>query len=112
MLPVTERTLRVFVHVAAATVWYGVLIVTGVVNLLAVNLSNRSSEYIATLAVKLVAVALSGIFAAAHAIYGGRRVARATAPEVVRRRRAISGILGAGSALSAAAALFLGVLLA
>jgi putative copper export protein len=102
MLPVGLGTLRLFLHVLAATVWVGgqltlaglvpglralgpdaprtvarrfnriawpafaVLFVTGVWNLTATHVGDRSAEWIATLMAKLVVVALSGISAALH----------------------------------------------
>src|SRR5690606_25900905 len=97
MLSVHEATIRLFVHVAAATVWvggrvvlagllpalrrlgpettravarqferlawpaYAVLVVTGIWNLVEVDVADTTTEYQVTVAVKLVFVALSGI---------------------------------------------------
>lgn len=133
MLPVDWTTVRLFLHVLAATVWVGgqltlaglvptlrqlgpdaprrvarrfnriawmafaVLVVTGVWNLLAIDVGSRTTAYHVTLGLKLVVVAASGIGAAFHA--------------GARSRTA----LAAWGALSLAAALgatFLGVLLA
>jgi putative copper export protein len=96
-------TVRLFLHVLAATVWVGgqlvlgalvptlraagpdvprlaarrfaliawpafaVLVVTGIWNLLEVDVTDRSTEYQVTLAVKLLVVAVSGVSAALHA---------------------------------------------
>ena len=131
MLPVSIHTVRVFLHVLAATVWvggqltlaglvpglrslgedaprtvarrfnriawpaYGVLVVTGVWNIVAVD-ATGSTEYAVTLFVKLVVVALSGISAWLHA--------------VSRSRRGLA-VWGAVTGASALAALFLGVVL-
>jgi putative copper export protein len=134
MLPVGWDTVRLFLHVLAATVWVGgqlilaalvpalrrfgadvvgaaarrfnqvawvafaVLIVTGIWNIAAVSPQiSHSASYRTTLIVKLVAVAVSGLAAFLH-------VRARTA-----RGRAVYGAL---TAVSALAALFLGVLLA
>ena len=132
MLAVSWDTIRLFLHVLAATVWVGgqltlaalvpvlrhlgaevpraaarrynqvawpafaVLILTGVWNVIAVR-SQISGGYQATLVVKLIVVAISGVSAALHA-----------------RARSTPGlaVFGALTGLSALAALFLGVLLA
>jgi putative copper export protein len=130
VLPVHDYTIRLFLHVLAATIWVGgqltlagllpamrklgpettraiarqfdrvawpafaVLVITGVWNVLEVDVTSASIEYQITLAVKLVLVALSGLGAAAH---------RASASKVVL---AVGGAL---AALGAIGALFLGV---
>ena len=77
---------------------FGVLIVTGIWNIVAVRSQiSSSASYRTTLIVKLAVVVISGIAAALH----------------VRSRTARSrAIFGALTGLSALAALFLGVLLA
>ena len=134
MLAVSWDTVRLFLHVLAATVWvggqlvlaalvpalrrfgtdvagtaarrfnqvawiaFGVLIVTGIWNIMAVRSQvSQTGGYRTTLIVKLVVVAVSGIAAALH-------IRSRTA-----RDRAIYGAL---TAITALAALFLGVLLA
>jgi len=134
MLAVSWDTVRLFLHVLAATVWvggqlvlaalvpvlrrfghealgaaarrfnqiawtaFGVLIVTGIWNIVAVRAQiSHSASYRTTLIVKLAVVAASGVAAALH-------IRSRTAPG-----RAIFGAL---TAISALAALFLGVLLA
>lgn len=134
MLAVSGDTVRLFLHVLAATVWVGgqltlaalvpvlrrfgaevpraaarrfnqvawtafaVLVVTGIWNITAVSAQiSHSSSYRTTLIVKLVVVAISGVTAALHTR------ARGTTSRAV---------FGALTALSALAALFLGVLLA
>jgi putative copper export protein len=130
MLPVTAGTVRLFVHVIAATIWVGgqftlaglvptvrqfgedapakvarafnriawpafaVLVLTGVWNVLEVDVGDRTTEYQVTLFVKLIVVAVSGISAALHI--------RATS-------KAGLAVGGALSALSALAAVFLGL---
>jgi putative copper export protein len=132
MLPVSWDTIRLFLHVLAATVWvggqitlaglvpvlrrlgadipraaarrfnviawpaFGVLVITGIWNIAAVH-SQVHGSYETTLVVKLVVVVISGVTAALHA-----------------RARSTAGlaVFGALTALSALAALFLGVLLA
>jgi len=134
VLAVSWDTVRLFLHVLAATVWvggqlvlaalvpvlrrfgadalgaaarrfnqvawtaFGVLIITGIWNIVAVRSQiSDSASYRTTLIVKLVVVAISGITAALH----------------IRSRTARSrAIFGALTGLSALAALFLGVLLA
>jgi putative copper export protein len=135
MLAVSWDTVRLFLHVLAATIWVGgqlvlaalvpalrtfgaevpraaaarfnqvawaafaVLIATGVWNIIAVRGEDVSHDpgYQATLVVKLVVVAISGITAALHA-----------------RSRSKTGlaVFGALTGISALAALFIGVLLA
>ena len=131
MLPVSLDTVRLFLHVLAATVWvggqlvlaalvpalraagtdvprtaarafnriawpaFGVLVVTGIWNIVAVG--DRGAEYRTTLMVKLVVVAASGVTAFLHA--------RAT----TRRGMAVFGAL---TGLTALGALLLGVILA
>lgn len=133
MLPVTATTVRLFLHVLAATVWVGgqvtlaglvpglralgedaprtvarrfnriawpafaVLVVTGIWNVVAVDVADTTIEYQITLFVKLVVVAASGISAAAH---------------VGAQSRQALAFWGALSGLTALAALFLGVMLA
>ena len=132
MLAVSWDTVRLFLHVLAATIWvggqltlaalvpvlrrfgadapgaaarrfnqvawtaFGVLIVTGIWNIVAVR-SQISGSYRTTLIVKLAVVVVSGVTAALH----------------IRSRTARSrAVFGALTGLSAMAALFLGVLLA
>ena len=131
MLPVGWPTVRLFLHVLAATVWvggqltlaglvpglraispdaprtvarrfnaiawpaYGVLVATGIWNILALKPS-WSSEYGTTLLVKLVVVGVSGVTAFLHA--------RA-------KTKPALAVFGALTGISALAALFLGVLL-
>jgi hypothetical protein len=81
-----------------AWVAFGVLIITGIWNIVAVSPQiSHSASYRTTLIVKLVVVAISGLAAACHI-----------------RARTVRGraVFGALAAISALAALFLGVLLA
>ena len=132
MLPVHLETLRLFLHVLAATVWvggqltlaalvpalraagadipglaarrfnvvawpaFGVLIATGVWNVIAER-DNVHGRYETTLIVKLVLVAISGLSAWLHT-----------------RSRTTAGlaVFGSITALSALAALLLGIVLA
>jgi putative copper export protein len=132
VLAVSWDTIRLFLHVLAATVWvggqltlaalvpalrrlgadipraaarkfnqvawpaFGVLVLTGIWNVIAVR-SEVSGSYETTLIVKLVVVAVSGVTAALHA-----------------RAKSTAGlaVFGALTGISALAALFLGVLLA
>ena len=131
MLPVSTATVRLFLHVLAATVWvggqltlaglvpglrglspdapravaqrfnriawpaFGVLVITGVWNILEVD-PDWSSRYGTTLIVKLAVVGVSGATAFLHAR---------------SRSRAGLAVFGALTGLSAIAALFLGILL-
>jgi putative copper export protein len=132
MLSVNWDTIRLFLHVLAATIWvggqitlaalvptlrrlgaeipraaarrfnqvawpaFGVLVITGVWNIVAVR-SQINGSYETTLIVKLVVVAISGVTAALHA----------------RARSTVwIAVFGALTAVSALAALFLGILLA
>ena len=132
MLSVSWDTIRLFLHVLAATIWvggqitlaalvpvlrqvgvgvpraaarrfnqvawpaFGVLVITGIWNMIAVR-SQISGSYEVTLVVKLIVVLISGVTAALHA-----------------RARSTAGlaIFGALTGVSALAALFLGILLA
>lgn len=132
MLPITSTTVRLFLHVVAATVWvggqltlaglvptlraidptapravarqfnriawpaFGVLLLTGVWNLVEVKVGAASTAYQATLFAKLCIVALSGIAAFLH---------------TQARTRAGLAIWGAIGGLATIVALFLGVLL-
>jgi len=134
MLPVSWDTVRLFLHVLAATIWvggqltlavlvpvlrrfgadapgaaarrfnqvawaaFGVLVLTGIWNIVAVRSQiSGSASYRTTLIVKLAVVVVSGVAAALH----------------IRSRTARSrAVFGALTGLSALAALFLGVLLA
>ncbi len=76
---------------------FGVLIVTGIWNLQAVDIADQSAEYQRTVAVKLVVVAISGLAAFVHL--------RVSIP----RARAVSGAV---TLIAALLALFLGVVIA
>jgi putative copper export protein len=76
---------------------YGVLVVTGIWNLLEVEVGDQSDAYLVTLAVKVLVVLVSGAAAAAHAL---------------SRSRAVLAAGGALAGVSALAAVFLGVQLA
>jgi putative copper export protein len=72
---------------------FALLLVTGVWNLFDVNVGDQDSEYLVTLFVKLVFVALSGLCAAGHIVSSGAK----------------AGVLAAGGLLFALAATFVGV---
>ncbi len=129
MLPVSWATVRVFVHVLAATVWvggqltlaglvpglralgpdaprtvarrfnriawpaFGVLVATGIWNVLAID-PEWDSDYGRTVMVKVLVVTASGISALFHA---------------QARGRGALAVFGAASGLTALGALFLGV---
>jgi putative copper export protein len=133
VLPVHWDTIRLFLHVTAATIWVGgqltlaglapglrasspdapraaarrfnliawpayfVLVMTGIWNVFAIDDLDVTSAYGRTLMVKVVVAVLSGVAAFLHSI---------------SRSRTGLAVWGALSALSAVAALFLGVLLA
>lgn len=132
MLPITATTVRLFLHVIAATVWvggqltlaglvpslralgpdapkavarrfnriawpaFGVLVLTGVWNLVEVDLGDASTAYQVTIFVKLCVVAVSGIGAFLHT--------QATSKQGL-------AIWGAIGGLATILSLFLGVLL-
>lgn len=75
---------------------FAVLVLTGVWNLLEVDLGEASDEYLVTLFAKLAAVAVTGLGAALH---------------VLGRGKAALAVGGALSSLGAVAALLLGVVL-
>lgn len=133
MLPVSVDTVRLFLHVLAATVWvggqvtlaglvpglrslspdapravarrfgriawpaYGLLLLTGVWNLLEVDLGDRDSAYLTTLLVKLLLVGLAGVAAAVHG---------------TTRSRPLLAVGGAAAMVCSLAAVLLGVQLA
>ncbi len=136
MLPVTSTSVRLFLHVLAATVWvggqialagavpvvrriggietaravarrfqllawpaFGILVVTGVWNLVAEKVGNQSSAYLSTLLVKLLLVGVSGIGALGHVL-------------LTRSRPALGGMLAGLGLLAAIGAVFFGVSLA
>ena len=135
MLPAGASTVRLFLHVLAATIWVGgqirlvvvvpalrraggpdltraagrrfqlvawpafaLLLGTGVWNLSAAHVAEQSSEYLATLFVKLALVAVSGAGALAHTLFA-------------RQRPMIGGIAAGIGLLGALGALFLGIML-
>jgi putative copper export protein len=75
---------------------FGLLVATGIWNLVEVDIGDTSTEYQVTVFVKLVVVAVSGVSAFLH---------------TQARNRAMLAVMGALTGLSALAALFLGVLL-
>ncbi len=87
---------------------YGIAWASGLWNLFEVNIVKQSSEYQVTTAVKLGAVMLSGVVAFIH-LNVGRGVRTATSEVDRARARRRSAILGVSSAVSALAALLLGV---
>ena len=103
LVPVLRRlgpdVLRPVARQLTRLLWIGfaVLIITGIWNVIAVNLAQQSSGYRATLIVKLAVVALSGVAAFVHM--------RVTGPRA-------KAIWGATSGTTAVVALLLGVVLA
>jgi putative copper export protein len=132
VLSPTAATVRLFLHVIAATVWvggqltlaglvpglralspdapkavarrfnriawpaYGVLVATGIWNVVAIDIADTTTAYQVTLLVKLLLVALSGVAAFVHSTTADRRVL------------AIGGAVGGVATLGA---LFLAVLM-
>lgn len=132
MLPIHWDTVRLFLHVGAATIWVGgqltlaglvpglraispdaprtmarrfnliawpayfVLVMTGIWNVFAISDLDITTAYGKTLMVKIVVAVFSGLAAFLHS---------------VSRSKTGLAVWGALSALSAVAALFLGVLL-
>jgi uncharacterized membrane protein len=77
---------------------FALLLGTGVWNLFAVKVGDASGQYLTTLFVKLLVVALSGAAAALHIVFA-------------RRRPALGGAMAAVALLAALGATFLGLLL-
>jgi putative copper export protein len=75
---------------------FALMIVTGVWNLFAVEVGDRSGQYLTTLLVKLLLVGVSGACAFAHIL-------------VARRRPALGGTLAGLALLAALGATFFGV---
>lgn len=75
---------------------FAVLVITGVWNLFAVRIGDLGTDYMVTLALKLIAVTISGVAAAAH---------------IVAKSRLALAIGGALSGIGAVAALFFGIVL-
>jgi hypothetical protein len=75
---------------------FGLLLVTGVWNLFEVHAADQSSEYLATLFVKLILVGISGACALGHIF-------------VTRRSPALGGALAGLALLAALGATFFGV---
>jgi putative copper export protein len=105
VLPVARR------FQAIAWPAFALLLGTGVWNLARLGVSGQSSEWIATLALKLGLVALSGIGAAAHAFLTGPMVSAAPDERARRRRRALSGATAGVGLLAALGAAFVGTML-
>jgi putative copper export protein len=132
MLSPTGESIRLFLHVLAASVWVGgqitiggivpairrthpqvtkalaqafsrvawpafaLTVVTGMWSLMAVDITNTSSAYQATLLLKIAVAIASGVFAVVHS---------------VGKSKAAIAIGGALGALAAVGAMFLGVVL-
>jgi hypothetical protein len=77
---------------------FALLVVTGIWNLFAVDVTDRSSEYLTTLFVKLVLVGVSGAAALGHIM-------------ITRRNPKLGGALAGVALLAALGATFVGVLL-
>lgn len=92
----TRAVARRFQYIAWPA--FALLIVTGVWNLMAIHVGDQSSSYDATLFVKLVLVAISGLCAFGHTL-------------LARQRPALGGMLAGLALLAALAATFVGVLL-
>ena len=126
MLPITETTVRLFLHVTAAAIWVG-----GQVALAAFVpvLRKTSPESLVPVARRfqqvawpafavligtgvwnlLALVALSGLSAAGHSLVAGPAVQRATNDRELARARALSGITGAGGLVFGLGAVLLGI---
>lgn len=147
MLPISDDTIRVSLHIFGAAGWVGgqfvlagvvpvlrrdapgalsqvarrfqllawpffaLLLATGIWNALVVDFEHATDEWIATFAIKMWLVLLSGFGAAAHALFAGPRAQRAVDERSARRARALSGALAGVGLLAAIGALLLGVLL-
>ena len=95
---VSEDAPRAVARRFAWVAWpaFGLLVVTGLWNLVAIDVTETTTRYQVTLAVKLVVVALSGVSAAAHSGVSSR---------------AALAVWGAVSGATALGALWLGVML-
>ena len=91
----TKQVARAFGRIAWPA--YAVLVITGVWNLLEVRVGDRTTEYHATLALKLLVVAASGVSAGIHS---------------TTRTRTVLAVTGALTAVTALGAVLLGVQLA
>lgn len=116
LVPVLRRTAERPVIVAVARqfqriAWpaFAVLLVTGVWNLLEVNVADQRGAYLGSVFVKLVLVAGSGVGAAAHALATGPSVSAETDEAQRRRKQAISGMTAGLGLLFALAAAFVGI---
>lgn len=146
MLPVTGETLRLTLHVLAATVWvggqiallsvvpaarsagretasalarrfgavawpaYGLLLATGIWNILDVDLDQATAAYQATFATKMTLVTVSGVGALVHSLVGAH-VRGIDDERRVRRLQAVSGAFAGVGLLAGIAAVLLGVML-
>lgn len=112
--PAGPDTVRAVARAFQRLAWpaFAVLLASGVWNLVAIDATARSRAWWATLLVKLVLVAASGVAAAIHVLVLGPRVRTATDGEARRRAAIGSGACEAVSLLAALGAMLLGVVLA
>ncbi len=89
---------------------FAVLVVTGIWNLGEVSIGNQSSQYIVTLFIKLLCVAVSGIGAGIHALVLGPNAALGPA-ERAHRSKMLSGIAAGVGLIFGIGAALLGVML-
>lgn len=87
---------------------FALLLATGVWNLVEIRVADQDGDYLASVFVKLVFVALSGAGAATHALLTGPAVATARSDAEQRKRRALSGATAGLGLLFALAATFVG----
>ena len=90
---------------------YGLLLATGIWNLLEIHVGSLEGRYYTTLLAKLGLVALSGVAAAWHALLTAPKVTAAETEGEARRRKVMSAATGASSLLFALGAAFFGILL-
>jgi putative copper export protein len=102
VVPVVRRaagvdTVRLVARRFQMVAWpaFALLFVTGIWNLFAVHVDDQDREYLVTLFVKLVFVALSGLCAAGHIL--------------VKGKPAVTGALAGGALLFALGATFTGI---
>jgi putative copper export protein len=102
VVPVVRRaagaeTVRLVARRFQQVAWpaFALLVATGIWNLIEVHIGDQDSQYFTTVFVKLVFVALSGVFAGLHVVYRGKP--------------AIVGLFAALGLLFALAATFVGV---
>ena len=92
---IQTKAMLPFLYAVGIFLAFALLFVTGIWNLFAVHVDDQDREYLVTLFVKLVFVALSGVCAALHVL--------------VKGKPAVTGALAGGALLFALGATFTGI---